>query len=87
MPTIKQLNDYSLGFLWSGSGDGSAFGRNHRSTPVTVYLAHASQPPMEASIQFEAGRASTKKDAESLARAYIRKHGLREQLKEISQAR
>ena len=84
MPTIKKQNDYVLGFSWVGSSDGSAFGRNHRSTGVTVYLAHANESPLDAKLQFEAGKARTKKDAESLARQYIRENGLRDRLAEIS---
>jgi hypothetical protein len=85
MPTIKRENDYVLGFFWVSSSDGSAFGRNHRSTGVTVYLAHSNESPIDSAIQFEAGKARTKKDAESLARKYIRENGLRERLATISQ--
>lgn len=80
MKIIKKSGDYELGYNWDGSNDGSAFGRNWFSTPVMVFIKHRSQIYIDACYQVEAGMARNSKDAESIARAFIRANDLRSAL-------
>ena len=70
----------SVGFSWISSG--SAYRYNHHIKEVTVRL-RVENPEGDARTLHEgvAGKARTKAEAVKVARAYVREHGLRQQLR------
>lgn len=74
-----------LTFTYLASNNGTAFARNHRSSPVNVELSiERSGQEKEVLVNVEAGRASSSAEASKVARAYIREHGLRARQRQLA---